>query len=114
MLLSFTRHKTIGRISYTSGSHLQKVCAGVIVESEDLHRDAYNAAFAHHEITCGDKGIANWSEAFYDELSNKVGGGKGKMRWYFGKSANTCRFSYDNWDELARQTQTPLGANACF
>lgn len=60
--------------------------AGVIVESEDLHREAYNASFAQHEIRCGGSdSIASWSEAFYDDLSNKVGGGKPKMRWYFGK-----------------------------
>lgn len=59
--------------------------AGVIVESEDLHREAYNASFAHHDIRCGgSETVATWSEAFYDDLSNKVGGGKPKMRWYFG------------------------------
>ena len=60
--------------------------AGVIVESEDLHREAYNAAFAHFKACIGDKqDVIDWSEEFYDELQNKVGGGKAKMRWYFGK-----------------------------
>ena len=26
-----------------------------------------------------------WSEEFYNDFQNKVGGGKGKMRWYFGE-----------------------------
>lgn len=59
--------------------------AGVIVESEDLHREAYNAAFAHFKACIpGKPGNIEWSEDFYDDLQNKVGGGKAKMRWYFG------------------------------
>ncbi len=59
-------------------------CAGVIVESEDLHREAYNAAFAHFKACVGKQHVIDWSEEFYDDLQNKVGGGKAKMRWYFG------------------------------
>ena len=59
-------------------------CAGVIVESEDLHREAYNAAFAHFKACVGKRHVIDWSEEFYDDLQNKVGGGKAKMRWYFG------------------------------
>lgn len=29
-----------------------------------------------------------WSEEFYDELQNTVGGGKPKMRWYFSPERN--------------------------
>lgn len=57
----------------------------MIVESEGLHREAYNAAFAHFNACIpGKQGNIEWSEEFYDELQNKVGGGKAKMRWYFG------------------------------
>lgn len=63
----------------------ERRCAGVIVESEDLHREAYNAAFAHFKACIGGKqDVIDWSEEFYDDLQNKVGGGKAKMRWYFG------------------------------
>lgn len=59
--------------------------AGVIVESEDIHREAYNAAFAHFKACIpGQQNKIEWSEEFYDELQNTVGGGKAKMRWYFG------------------------------
>ncbi len=27
-------------------------------------------------------GTLEWTEEFYDELQNKIGGGKPKMRWY--------------------------------
>lgn len=57
----------------------------MIVESEDLHREAYNAAFAHFKACIpGRQGNIEWSEEFYDDLQNTVGGGKAKMRWYFG------------------------------
>lgn len=54
-------------------------CDGVILESEELHRRAYNAVFAHHAVTVDDVAV-NWSETHYDMLSNTVGGGKPKMR----------------------------------
>ncbi|EIE19257.1 HAD-like protein [Coccomyxa subellipsoidea C-169] len=61
-------------------------CDGVILLSEDLHRVAYNAAFEHFQIKCnGQESIANWSEEFYDKLQNSIGGGKPKMRWFFGE-----------------------------
>eukprot|EP00890_Picochlorum_soloecismus_P006787 jgi/Picsp_1/933/NSC_04418-R1_protein len=61
-------------------------CDGVIVESEGIHREAYNAAFQHFDVVCpGTSGPLVWTEEFYDMLQNKVGGGKPKMRWYFGE-----------------------------
>ncbi|KAL4448910.1 hypothetical protein ABPG77_007627 [Micractinium sp. CCAP 211/92] len=61
-------------------------CDGVIVESEDIHRMAYNATFEHFDVRCPNSGDAPvvWTEEYYDELQNKVGGGKPKMRHYFG------------------------------
>ncbi|KAF6261761.1 HAD-like domain-containing protein [Scenedesmus sp. NREL 46B-D3] len=58
-------------------------CDGVILESEDLHRRAYNATFQHFNVQCGVAGVVDWDEQFYDMLQNTVGGGKPKMRWYF-------------------------------
>ena len=62
---------------------------GVILLSEELHRVAYNAAFEHFDVRCGGK-LVVWSEEFYDQLQNTVGGGKPKMRWYFG-ARHRCR-----------------------
>ncbi|CAN8229024.1 unnamed protein product [Cochlearia groenlandica] len=63
-------------------------CDGVIVESEDLHRQAYNDAFSYfnvgiEECKSSKVKVVNWSNELYDKLQNKVGGGKPKMRWYF-------------------------------
>ena len=71
------------RLAQHCGNYLRH-CAGVIVESEDLHREAYNTAFAHFKACIGKHDVIDWSEEFYDDLQNKVGGGKAKMRWYFG------------------------------
>eukprot|EP00274_Cyanoptyche_gloeocystis_P007930 CAMPEP_0196653800 /NCGR_PEP_ID=MMETSP1086-20130531/3456_1 /TAXON_ID=77921 /ORGANISM="Cyanoptyche gloeocystis , Strain SAG4.97" /LENGTH=316 /DNA_ID=CAMNT_0041985179 /DNA_START=30 /DNA_END=977 /DNA_ORIENTATION=+ len=52
-------------------------CDGVIVESEDGHRIAYNEAFA-------EKGLGvEWDTEFYGRLQNSIGGGKEKMTWWF-------------------------------
>ncbi len=50
-------------------------CDGVIVESEDIHRMAYNATFEHFDVRCPNSGDAPvvWTEEYYDELQNKVG-----------------------------------------
>ncbi|RZC64473.1 hypothetical protein C5167_008161 [Papaver somniferum] len=60
-------------------------CDGVILESEHLHRQAYNDAFAHFNVKCSasDTKPLNWDSDFYDVLQNQIGGGKPKMRWYF-------------------------------
>ncbi|PON90921.1 HAD hydrolase, subfamily IA [Trema orientale] len=59
-------------------------CDGVILESEHLHRQAYNDAFAHFNVRCSNSPEPlNWGSEFYDELQNRIGGGKPKMRWYF-------------------------------
>lgn len=55
-------------------------CDGVIAESEELHREAYNQVFSEFELT------VVWSKSYYDVLQNSVGGGKGKMRYHFGRS----------------------------
>jgi beta-phosphoglucomutase-like phosphatase (HAD superfamily) len=47
--------------------------AGVIVESEEIHRMAYNAAFQHFDVRCpGGEGVVDWSVEYYDDLQNRV------------------------------------------
>jgi HAD superfamily hydrolase (TIGR01509 family) len=71
-------------------------CDGVLLESEELHRTAYNSAFAKYNVRCPGDGkqtgsgcapnsVLEWSTKFYDVLQNTVGGGKPKMRWYFAR-----------------------------
>ena len=57
-------------------------CDGVIVETEELHRLAYNQAFADFGLEVGGKPV-DWTVPYYDKLQNTVGGGKPKMRWHF-------------------------------
>ena len=57
-------------------------CDGVIVETEELHRLAYNESFKAFGCTIDGEPV-EWSEEYYDVLQNTVGGGKPKMRWHF-------------------------------
>lgn len=58
-------------------------CDGVILESEHLHRQAYNDVFSHFNVVVPPSSRPlNWSLEFYDVLQNQIGGGKPKMRWY--------------------------------
>lgn len=66
------------------------ITVGVIVESEDLHREAYNAAFKHFGLKIDNRDVS-WSEEYYDMLQNKVGGGKPKMRYHFGETLH-CEY----------------------
>ncbi|KAJ3676915.1 hypothetical protein LUZ60_002639 [Juncus effusus] len=61
-------------------------CDGVILESEHLHRQAYNDAFEHFNVRCSSSESLYWDSDFYDVLQNQIGGGKPKMRWYFGEN----------------------------
>lgn len=58
-------------------------CDGVIVETEELHRLAYNAAFKDFECVMSDGKPLVWTTEYYDILQNTVGGGKPKMKWHF-------------------------------
>ena len=63
-------------------------CDGVILETEELHRLAYNAAFREFKVTtvCGDaREPVEWSVGYYDILQNNIGGGIPKMRHYFSQ-----------------------------
>ena len=57
-------------------------CDGVILETEELHRLAYNEAFKSADLTIDGEPV-NWSVAYYDVLQNTVGGGKPKMFFHF-------------------------------
>ncbi|KAE8715795.1 Haloacid dehalogenase-like hydrolase domain-containing protein [Hibiscus syriacus] len=75
------------RLSVSTSHSLQALifdCDGVILESEHLHRQAYNVAFAHFNVRCPPSSHPlNWDPDFYDVLQNLIGGGEPKMRWYF-------------------------------
>ena len=58
-------------------------CDGVIVETEELHRLAYNKAFEKFALKLPNGEPVNWSVEYYDILQNTVGGGKPKMMYYF-------------------------------
>jgi HAD superfamily hydrolase (TIGR01509 family) len=57
-------------------------CDGVILETEELHRLAYNEAFKAADLTI-DGVPVEWSVEYYDVLQNTVGGGKPKMFFHF-------------------------------
>jgi beta-phosphoglucomutase-like phosphatase (HAD superfamily) len=62
-------------------------CDGVIVETEELHRKAYNMAFKKFGLTLPDGSPVEWKTEYYDVLQNTVGGGKAKMKYYFNNDA---------------------------
>jgi len=95
---------TVLRSSSTSGGNndndyeyaLLFDCDGVLLETEELHRRAYNAAFDEFQLTIvdddGEDGSSTgtkkqkpveWTVEYYDVLQNTVGGGKPKMFHYF-------------------------------
>lgn len=85
--LTNTRKRRQLSVSVVSASHsLQALildCDGVILESEHLHRQAYNDAFSHFNVRCPPSSQPlNWVPEFYDVLQNRIGGGKPKMRWF--------------------------------
>ncbi|XXG61192.1 hypothetical protein AAC387_Pa04g2907 [Persea americana] len=86
-----SQHSISSSSSPASTSHLEALifdCDGVILESENLHRTAYNDAFAHFDVRCPPSSSQPllWDPDFYDVLQNQIGGGKPKMRWYFGEN----------------------------
>ena len=52
------------------------------METEELHRLAYNEAFRHFNCTINNE-LVQWDVPYYDQLQNTVGGGKPKMFHYF-------------------------------
>ena len=85
----FFHRRCAARCRVASSAQLEALifdCDGVIVESENLHRVAYNRCFTHFAVsTDGGASIVEWDPVFYDDFQNRVGGGKPKMRWYFNQ-----------------------------
>ena len=69
-------------------------CDGVIIETEELHRLAYNAAFKEFNLRIVDEPV-EWTVAYYDILQNTVGGGKNKMFFHFRNTTKTFPTSED-------------------
>ena len=69
-------------------------CDGVIIETEELHRLAYNAAFKEFKLKIGDEPV-EWTVDYYDVLQNTVGGGKNKMFFHFRETKGTFPTSED-------------------
>ena len=70
-------------------------CDGVIVETEELHRLAYNGAFEHYDVRI-DGVLVDWVVEYYDVLQNTVGGGKPKMKWHFTENKWPTSTLYPN------------------
>ncbi|GAV82847.1 HAD_2 domain-containing protein [Cephalotus follicularis] len=87
-------------------------CDGVILESEHLHRQAYNDAFSYFSVRCPSSPShpLNWDTHFYDQLQNQIGGGKPKMRWYFNEHGWPSSTIFDkppqNDDDCAKLIDT--------
>jgi len=82
---SFTASRKDAHLNAESGKFDYALifdCDGVIIETEELHRLAYNAAFKAAGLSIDDEPV-QWSVEYYDILQNTVGGGKGKMFYHF-------------------------------
>ncbi|KAG7340222.1 HAD superfamily hydrolase [Nitzschia inconspicua] len=77
-------------------------CDGVILETEELHRQAYNAAFDEFQLKIDDRPV-EWSIEYYDILQNSIGGGIPKMRHYFRTERNNRFPSF-----VSRKTQNDV------
>jgi len=69
-------------------------CDGVIIETEELHRLAYNAAFKEFKLQIGNEPV-EWTVEYYDILQNTVGGGKNKMFYHFRETKGAFPTSED-------------------
>lgn len=57
-------------------------CDGVILESEDLHRRAYNATFKHFKVKCGEAAAYGHSRLLRRRLAlGLLGDGPDGMAW---------------------------------
>jgi len=78
-------------------------CDGVLVETEELHRTAYNEAFKAFGLKTGGEPVV-WSVEYYDKLQNTVGGGKPKMKYHFMQTV-------EEWPEVTGKDGVPTPAN---
>lgn len=76
-------------------------CDGVIIETEELHRLAYNAAFQEAGLQINGEPV-EWTVQYYDILQNTVGGGKGKMKYHF---TNTTE---GKWPSSSKSERVPV------
>ncbi|TXG60172.1 hypothetical protein EZV62_014745 [Acer yangbiense] len=78
--LRFKTNRKSFSVSAASSQHSLKAlifdCDGVILESEHLHRQAYNDAFSHFNVSCNSSSQQplNWASDFYDVLQNQEHG----------------------------------------
>jgi HAD superfamily hydrolase (TIGR01509 family) len=80
-------------------------CDGVIIETEELHRLAYNAAFKAANLQVDGKPV-EWTNEYYDILQNTVGGGKNKMFFHFRSTTGAFpSFVQDGKSESPPQTE---------
>eukprot|EP00242_Pyramimonas_sp_CCMP2087_P014561 CAMPEP_0198197836 /NCGR_PEP_ID=MMETSP1445-20131203/1401_1 /TAXON_ID=36898 /ORGANISM="Pyramimonas sp., Strain CCMP2087" /LENGTH=352 /DNA_ID=CAMNT_0043867237 /DNA_START=76 /DNA_END=1134 /DNA_ORIENTATION=- len=77
-------------------------CDGVIVDSEELHRLAYNGAFNSFELSIEGKAVV-WSAEYYEVLANTVGGGKPKMKYHFNTNMNPTGIIGGVWPEYVEK-----------
>ena len=70
-------------------------CDGVIIETEELHRLAYNAAFKEFNLLIENEPV-EWTVEYYDILQNTVGGGKNKMFYHFRDTKGAFPTSEDD------------------
>ncbi len=56
----------------------------------------------------GAGGVVNWDESFYDILQNTVGGGKPKMRWFFGREGWPTSSVLDGREPAGEDEQAQL------
>lgn len=84
-------------------------CDGVILETEELHRQAYNAAFEEFDLKINGDPV-KWSVEYYDMLQNTVAGGKPKMLYHFRNVTKQFPLSKGqpagNEDELLDEIQS--------
>jgi beta-phosphoglucomutase-like phosphatase (HAD superfamily) len=85
-----TAARGVARVVAASNTKNPKIailfdCDGVIVETEELHRLAYNKSFVDSGLQI--QGVQmDWAVSYYDVLQNTVGGGKPKMKWHFAQN----------------------------
>eukprot|EP00978_Attheya_sp_CCMP212_P048780 scaffold574189_cov47-Attheya_sp.AAC.1 len=85
-------------------------CDGVIIETEELHRLAYNAAFQAADLTIDGKPV-EWTVEYYDVLQNTVGGGKPKMFFHFRNTTKAFPMAGDKTPpETLEEQQTLIDA----
>lgn len=82
-------------------------CDGVILETEEFHRLAYNAAFESAALTIDGEPV-EWSVEYYDVLQNTVGGGKPKMFFHFRNTTGKFPMVGDNPPPATLEEQQAL------